>query len=148
MRYMGDDCTELGQPMHGLDIGPDLVPRSHLARMYAVNSPAERCSRRWSMLTQSGVFGQLVPVDRRVRPLMSDHVCAVVGRFAGEVAGIELRDGGVDVFEVEHDQRRDPLVGVDLDDAEDLGMERSAAGRGPRRGTTEDQVAAPDRNDV
>ena len=37
------------------------------------------------------------------------------GRFAGEVTGIEFRDGGVDVVEVERDARHDPLVGVDLD---------------------------------
>ena len=35
---------------------------------------------------------------------MTDHVCALVGRFAGEVASIELGEGGVDVVEVE--QRR------------------------------------------
>ena len=57
----------------------------------------------------------------------------VGGRFAGEVAGVELREGGVDVVEVEHDERRDPLVGVDLDDAEHLGVERLGhADRGPR----------------
>ena len=33
----------------------------------------------------------------------------VGGRFAGEVSGIELLEGGVDVVEVEHDERRDPL---------------------------------------
>ncbi len=55
---------------------------------------------------------------------MTDHVCAYGGRFAGEVAGIEFREGGVDVVEVEHDDRRDPVVGVDLDDVERLGVER------------------------
>ena len=47
----------------------------------------------------------------------------VVGRFAGEVPGVKFLEGGVDVVEVEHDARRDPLVGVDLDDAEHLGAE-------------------------
>ncbi len=52
------------------------------------------------------------------------------GRFAGEVAGVELREGGVEVVEVEHDARHDPSVGVDLDDAEQLGVETPrAAGR-------------------
>ena len=44
-------------------------------------------------------------------------------RFAGEVPGIELREGGVDVFGVENDESHDPLVGVDLDDVEDIGTE-------------------------
>ncbi len=39
------------------------------------------------------------------------------GRFAGEVAGVEFGEGGVDVVGVEHDVRRDPPVGVDLGDA-------------------------------
>src|SRR5689334_19664494 len=40
-----------------------------------------------------------------------------VGRgFAGEVSGVELREGGVDVVHVELDVRRDPAVGVDLND--------------------------------
>ena len=47
----------------------------------------------------------------------------VGGRFAGEVAGVEFREGGVDVVGVEHDGRRDPFVGVDLDDGEHLGVE-------------------------
>ena len=45
----------------------------------------------------------------------------VGGRFAGEVSGVEFGEGGVDVVEVERDERDDPLVGVDLDDAERLG---------------------------
>ncbi len=48
----------------------------------------------------------------------------VRGRFAREVPGIEFLEGGVDVVEVEHDARRDPVVGVDLDDDEHLGVER------------------------
>ena len=55
---------------------------------------------------------------------MTDHVCACGGRFAGEVSGVEFLEGGVDVVGVEHDARRDPVVGVDLDDVEHLGVER------------------------
>ena len=43
-------------------------------------------------------------------------------RFACEVPGIELCDGGVDVVEVEGDSCDHPLVGVDLSDAEYLGV--------------------------
>ena len=47
----------------------------------------------------------------------------VGGRFAGEVAGIELLEGGVDVVGVELETGHRPVVGVDLDDAERLGVE-------------------------
>ena len=51
----------------------------------------------------------------------------VRGRFAGEVPGVEFGEGGVDVVEVERDVCDDPLVGVDLDDAEHLGVETRRA---------------------
>ena len=64
-----------------------------------------------------------MPVERGVRP-RDDRPCVRVGgRFAGEVPGVELREGGVDVVGVERDACHDPLVGVDLDDAEHLGVE-------------------------
>ena len=50
-------------------------------------------------------------------------MCAHGCGFAREVSRIELSDGSVEVVEVEHDDRRDPLVGVDLDDVERLGVE-------------------------
>src|ERR1700722_9234869 len=40
----------------------------------------------------------------------------VDGRFAGEVAGVEFLEGGVDVVGVERDERCDPIFGVDLDE--------------------------------
>ncbi len=64
--------------------------------------------------------------------------------FAGEVAGIKLGNGGVEVVGVEGDDRRDPVVGVELGDTEDLGAESvgsRVAARGA--GTTEDQAAPP-----
>ncbi len=72
----------------------------------------------------------------------------VSGRFAGEVAGFELSDGGVEVVGVEHDKRRDPLVGVDLDDVEDFDAKRigSRFAAGGSR-TDEDQTLASGRND-
>ena len=47
--------------------------------------------------------------------MMTDHVREWACCFAGEVAGVELGDGGLEVVEVEDDNRPDPLVGVDLD---------------------------------
>ena len=62
--------------------------------------------------------GKLAPVERGVGPRDDRPRVRVGGRFAGEVPGVEFVEGGVDVVEVEHDGRRDPFVGVDLDDAE------------------------------
>ena len=39
-------------------------------------------------------------------------------RLARQVPSIEFCDGGVDVVDVEHDMRRDPIVGVDLDNVD------------------------------
>ena len=73
----------------------------------------------------------------------------VGGGFAGEVSSVELRDGGVEVVEVEHDVRRDPLVGVDLDDAEEFVVEsprdRWSAAR--VAGTDEGEALPAGRND-
>ena len=65
-----------------------------------------------------------MPVERGVRPRDDRPRVRVGGRFAGEVPGVEFLEGGVDVVEVEHDDRHDPLVGVDLDDHEHLDAER------------------------
>ena len=62
--------------------------------------------------------GHLAPIERSVDPRDDRPRVRVGGRLAGEVSGIELLEGGVDVVGVEHDDRRDPLVGVDLDDVE------------------------------
>ena len=72
----------------------------------------------------------------------------VGGRFAGEVSGVELLEGGVDVVEVERDACHDPLVGVDLDDAEHLGVERLGPWSRPeKRIRLEGEALAAGRND-
>ena len=68
--------------------------------------------------------GKFVPVECGVGPRDDRPRMRVGGRFAGEVSGVELLEGGVDVVEVERDSGHDPVVGVDLDDAEHLGVER------------------------
>ena len=45
------------------------------------------------------------------------------GRFTGDVPGVELRDGCIDVVEIEQDDRRNQLVCVDFDDDQHLGKE-------------------------
>ena len=66
---------------------------------------------RWSMLTQSGVVeGSSCRLSAGVGPRDDRPRVRVGGRFAGEVARIELGDGGVEVVEVEHDDRHDLVV--------------------------------------
>ena len=88
------------------------------------------------MLTQSGVVdGMLVSVDRRVAARDHRPCARVSGRFAGEVSGVELRDGGVEVVEVEYDDRRDLIVRVDFEDAQRIRLELlgpAIAARGAR----------------
>ena len=63
-----------------------------------------RVPRRWSMFTQSGVVaGSSCRLIAAQASAMTDQVLRVGGRFAGEVAGVEFLEGGVDVVEVEHD---------------------------------------------
>ncbi len=72
----------------------------------------------------------------------------VGGRFAGEVPGVELFEGGVDVVEVEHDDRRDLSSASISTDVEDLVVERLGSLVSTRvAGTSEDEVRAASRND-
>ena len=98
--------------MHSLDVDPDVWPRSHPARMYAIISPgANAVTRRWSIVTQSGVVaGSSCRSERGVASRDHRPRVRVGGRFAGEVPRVELGDGGVEVVEVEHDDRRDLIV--------------------------------------
>ena len=71
------------------------------------------------------------PVQRGVGLRDDRPRVRVVGGFTGEVAGVELGEGGVDVVQVEHDGSRDSSVGVDLDDVRDLVCNRfGVAARG------------------
>ena len=64
------------------------------------------------------------------------------GGLAGEVSGVELRDGGVEVVQVENDSCRSPFVGVDLNDVEGDYVERiSSLTLARASDTAEDEVA-------
>ena len=151
VRHVGDDRSEVAQPMHSLDVDAEVrreVPAwrgcmrsGHRARMLT--------ARRWSMFTQSGVVaGSSCRLSCGVCPRDDRPRVCVGGRFAGEVSGVELLEGGVDVVGVERDERRDPLVGVDLDDAEHLGVERLGPLVAAREaGTTEGEALPAGRND-
>ena len=92
--------------------------------------------------------GEFVPVERGVGPRDDRPRVRVGGGFAGEVPGVEFLEGGVDVVGVEHDARRDPVVGVDLDDAEHFGVERLGPLVAAREAdTTEDEALPAGRND-
>ena len=102
------------------------------------------------MFTQSGVVGrQLVPVESRRSRCDNRPRVRVGGRFAGEVARVELREGGVEVVGVERDLCRDPLVGVDLDDCRRFDVERlGLLVTASSTGTNEDEALPAGRNDV
>ena len=123
--YMGDDSTELAQPMHGLDIGP-YVGREIPCGAHVCGQFTGRERSRSSVIDAHAVrcHLELSHVRRCVRPSYERPCSGVDCRFAGEVAGIEFRDGGVEVVGVEGDERRGPPVGVELADTEDIGAER------------------------
>ncbi len=55
VRRVGDDRSEVAQPMHGLDVDAEVRRRGpSVARMYAIRSPGANAGpRRWSMLDHS-----------------------------------------------------------------------------------------------
>ena len=117
MRRVGVDRSEVAQPMHNLDVGSDVLAelppgadvfdqltgrvRRHPT---VVDARQVRCGRR-----------QLVPVERGVATRDHRPRACIRGHSAGDVTRVELRDGGIEVVEVERDEREDPLLGVDLD---------------------------------
>ncbi len=113
--------------MHSLDVDADVRragPTWH-GGMRLGRRARTLSSRRWSMFTQSGVVaGSSLPVERGVGLRDDRPGVRVGGGFAGEVAGVEFFEGGVDVVEVE--QRRVPRSAR---------RRRSRRCRGHRRGT-------------
>ena len=73
--------------------------------MYAISSPgANAAPRRWSTYrSPAWSSGELTPVERSVTAGDDRPRVRVGGRFAGEVSGVEFRDGRVEVVEVEYD---------------------------------------------
>src|ERR1700678_3184594 len=93
--------------------------------------------------------GNLTAIDRGVYLCNHRPRVRMGGRLAREVSSIKLRDGGIEVFEVERDHRREFLVGVDLDDHEHLGKERFDPFVATREGNThEDKVPPAGRDDA
>ena len=123
---------------------------SHAARMYAVSRRA-RTSCAAPVVDDDLIRrcrGEFVPVERGVGLAMTDHVCAWAAasparyRASSSAKAASMSSGS------NSDERRDPVVGVDLDDARAprCGTPR-APGRGPSRPTTEGEALAAGRND-
>ena len=93
--------------------------------------------------------GKFVPVERGVGGRDDRPRVRVGGRFAGEVAGIELRDGGVEVVEVEHDDRRDPSSALISTTPSTSTWNASGSWSSPeKRARREDEALAAGRDDV
>ena len=126
MRDMSDNSSKVVQPMHSLDVGADVLIEVQPGT--DVCGQVTGCERRHAAVVDAHAvrrgLRQLVPADRSVGPCDDRPCVGVVGRFAGEVPGVEFRDGGFEVVGVKGDERRDPVVGVDLGDIEDIGAER------------------------
>jgi len=91
----------------------------------------------------------VVLVERGIRVRDDLPGVRVGGRFAREVAGVELDDGAVEVVGIERDQIHYQPVGIDLGDRERFGMECVR----PRvasvvEGTSEREALPADREDV
>src|ERR1700744_1155911 len=147
MQLTSDDGPQAGESMNRLNVDaeiwgdvPKLADQCGLVTRVRRNEPP--------MVDGDPVrCGYFVPVEPGVEP--RDHrprVC-VDGRFAGEVSGVEFREGGVDVLRVERDPCHDSLVRVDLNDAEEFEVEclRLISGRDAH--TTELETIAAGRND-
>ena len=125
LRHLDEDRSEAVQPMHCLDEGTWVFLAPYVTEVCGqiaggkgdsapvIQVDPVRCCR-W----------QLVP-DERLISADDDRPCVRVGRrFAGEVVGIELGDGGVEVVEVEYDSGHHHPVGVDLIDFQRFYAER------------------------
>ena len=63
----------------------------------------------------------------------------VGGSFACDIPGFELGDSGIEVFDVERDDARDPVLGVDLDDVKGIVLNRVGIAAGGAN-TCEDET--------
>ncbi len=66
---------------------------------------------------------EFAPVERSVTPSYGRPRLRVSRSFAGEVAGVKFRKGRFEVVGVECDMGHEPPVGVNLGDAERVGVE-------------------------
>src|ERR1700689_2103231 len=85
---------------------------------------------------------KFAPVECGEAPCDGRPGARVGGRFAGDVPGIEFGDGGVEVLEVEQDDRRKMAVKVGRDEAEHVSDEPLLLLVSGDAGTGENEVIA------
>ncbi len=132
-RRMGDDRSEIVEPMHRLDVDLQVwreIPNG--AKDLGHGAGLERAS---APAIDGGPVcrGKFVPVERGVCLCNHGPGLRVGGGLTGDVSGVELFDGSVDVVS----DRTGPaavstVVGVDFDDADHLSGEFTGS---PSHGT-------------
>ena len=134
MRRIGDDRSEVAQPVHSLDVGSDglceFPPGTDVCGQL---TGRERCHPAMVDLTQSGVVaGSSRRLSEAKAPVITDQ-CARTLPLRRRGIALELCESGLEVVEVEHDDRRDPLSA--LISTTPTHSDRNASGlcRGPRR---------------
>src|ERR1700753_1227021 len=123
---MGDDRSDLAEPMHRLDVDlgvrrvvpcrldvGDHVAGGESCSPAVVNAHPIWRSREKLALVETGINS----CDDRPRAGMD---C----RVTGEVTGIKLSNSRVEILEVERNCSPDPLFRVDLDDVEGIILNR------------------------
>ncbi|MCV7332019.1 hypothetical protein H7J81_18115 [Mycobacterium cookii] len=122
---MGTDRSKLAEAMHNLDVGSDVLAEfPPCAEVFDQVTGRERCPPAVvdaHAVRRGGRY--LVPVERGVTARDDRPRVRVGGRFTGDESGIELGDGGVEVFEVENDDRRNLIVRADFDDGQRIRQE-------------------------
>ena len=135
--------------MHGLDRATD------------VGCDCSRCADMRRQVTQCNSCSPSVidihPIRRRRRQFVTIERrvgfqdCRPRGRvrcrFPGEVAGIELRAGSVDVTRVEKDGRRDPILASISKTRSSSLLNGSGAGSRPEKHTRSSRRRSPGRDD-
>src|ERR1700712_135105 len=88
-------------------------------------------------------FQNFMSIERGVNGRDGRPGVSVGGCLACVVAGVKLRERSVDVIEVERDAYRDPAVGIELDDAEHLGVKSVGLLFSAREGVAAEGEALP-----
>src|ERR1700733_1796312 len=145
MRHMGYDRSDLAEPMHRRDV--DLGVRRVVPCRVDVGdhvAGGETCSATMVNAHPIGCSREkLAPVETGITSCDDGPGVRVGGGFAGEVPGVELREGFVEVFEVVRNARYDPLLRVDLDDVEGIVLNRIRIAAGGAN-TCEDETLTAD----
>src|SRR4051794_26157617 len=120
-----ENRAEVAHPMHCLDIDVDVlveIPSStdvfetFTGRKWCHSTVVDTCHVQCCRC-------EFVPIvrsksARNYRPCAQIHC-----RFAGDVTRIQRSKGGVGVVRVERHACADPVIDIDLDDVEHIGME-------------------------